>query len=244
MRSEYLTSPRAIRAAIDGSAGESTLIVASETPLVVELVAEAHRHGIAVERTTRAELARVAPEARGAALRVNTTVGEAPTLRQAIESTNAADALIVVLDHITDPQNYGAILRSADQFGVALVVVPGRRAVPLTATVIQASAGTAQFARIVTVANIANALKELQAAGFWVYGADLSGQRMDRLDARGRVALVLGSEGPGLHRLVRERCDLLVRIPAAGHVDSFNVSVAAGILMFEVRRQQGFPSLR
>ena len=240
MRSEYLTSPRAIRAAIDGSAGESTLIVASETPLVVELVAEAHRHGIAVERTTRAELARVAPEARGAALRVNTTVAGAPTLRQAIESTNAADALIVVLDHITDPQNYGAILRSADQFGVALVVVPGRRAVPLTATVIQASAGTAQFARIVTVANIANALKELQAAGFWVYGADMAGDPVHRVNLSGRTVLVLGSEGDGLSRLVAARCDGLVRVPRSGNADSLNVSVACGVLLYETRRQQGW----
>jgi 23S rRNA (guanosine2251-2'-O)-methyltransferase len=94
------------------------------------------------------------------------------------------------------------------------------------------------------VPNLVAAMELARQAGFWIYGADLAGEPADRLRFSGRVALVLGSEGAGLRRLVRERCDALVRIPAAGHVDSFNVSVAAGILLYEIRRQQRFPGCR
>jgi 23S rRNA (guanosine2251-2'-O)-methyltransferase len=94
---------------------------------------------------------------------------------------------------------------------------------------------------LLSVPNLGAALQLVKEAGFWVYGADLSGERLDEVRFEGRVALVLGSEGGGLRRLVRERCDALVRIPAGGHVDSFNVSVAAGILIYEIRKQQCFP---
>jgi 23S rRNA (guanosine2251-2'-O)-methyltransferase len=107
--------------------------------------------------------------------------------------------------------------------------------------VLRASSGASQYVRVQSVPNLAGAMEALKEAGFWIYGADLAGERADSVRFAGRVALVLGSEGGGLRRLVRERCDALVRIPAAGHVDSFNVSVAAGILMYEVRRQQCFP---
>jgi len=169
---------------------------------------------------------------------------EGPGFTESLAGIRGNQALVVLLDGITDPHNLGAILRSADQLAAEMVVLTARRSARETETVFRTSAGASAYVPLVTVANLSQAIEELKKHSFWVYGADVSGQRVDRLDARGRVALVLGSEGPGLHRLVRERCDLLVRIPAAGHVDSFNVSVAAGILMFEVRRQQGFPSLR
>jgi 23S rRNA (guanosine2251-2'-O)-methyltransferase len=97
------------------------------------------------------------------------------------------------------------------------------------------------YVPLASVPSLAGSLELAKEAGFWVYGADLSGRRLDAVRFEGRVALVLGSEGAGLRRLVRERCDELVRIPTGGHVDSLNVSVAAGILMHEIRRQQGFP---
>ena len=105
------------------------------------------------------------------------------------------------------------------------------------------SSGASEYVPLVVVPNITAALEQLKEKGFWIFGADGTGERTDRVAMKGKVCIVMGSEGAGLHRLVREKCDFLVSIPSAGHVDSFNVSVAAGILLFESRRQQGFPHL-
>jgi 23S rRNA (guanosine2251-2'-O)-methyltransferase len=149
-------------------------------------------------------------------------------------------ALVLVLDGVTDPQNLGAILRSADLLGVECVVLPSRRSVQETGTVARVSAGASAYVPLVVVPNVAAALGLLKDHGFWVYGADMQGEPCNGVDLHGRVCLVLGGEGAGIHRLVRERCDALIAIPSVGHVDSYNVSVAAGILLYEVRRQQGF----
>lgn len=151
---------------------------------------------------------------------------------------------MLVLDGIMDPQNLGAILRSADQFATDMVVIPSRHSAQETQTVAKVSAGASAYVPLAVVPNIPSALELLKENGFWIFGADMEGQTTDTIDFGGKVCLVLGSEGTGLRRLVRERCDFLARIPAAGHVDSFNVSVAAGILLFEARRQQGFPHMR
>ena len=147
-------------------------------------------------------------------------------------------ALVVVADGVTDPANLGSITRSADQFAADLVLIPRRRAARVTDTVMRMSAGAAAHVTTVAVANVAAALEQLKAAGCWIYGADLKGEPLDQVRFPARVALVVGAEGGGLHPLVRSRCDHLVRIPTAGRVDSLNVGVAAGILMYEVRRQQ------
>ena len=146
--------------------------------------------------------------------------------------------LAVVADGVTDPANLGSIARSADQFAADLVVIPRRRAARVTDTVLRMSAGAAAHVATVAVANVAAALAQLKSFGCWIYGADLKGEALDEVRFPPRVALVVGAEGGGLHTLVRSRCDHLVRIPTAGQVDSLNVGVAAGILMYEVRRQQ------
>ena len=146
--------------------------------------------------------------------------------------------LAVVADGVTDPANLGSITRSADQFGADLVLIPRRRTARVTDRVMRMSAGAAAHVATVTVANVAAALAQLKAFGCWIYGADLKGEPLDQVRFPTRVALVVGAEGGGLHTLVRSRCDHLVRIPTAGQVDSLNVGVAAGILMYEVRRQQ------
>ena len=146
--------------------------------------------------------------------------------------------LAVVTDGVTDPANLGSIARSADQFAADLVLIPRRRTARVSDTVMRMSAGAAAHVATVTVANVAAALAQLRAFGCWIYGADLKGEPIDLVRFPPRVALVVGAEGGGLHTLVRSRCDHLVRIPTAGQVDSLNVGVAAGILMYEVRRQQ------
>ena len=132
---------------------------------------------------------------------------------------------------------------SADQFGVDIVVIPSRRSAQENQTVSKVSSGASEYVPLAVVPNIASALEMLKESGFWIFGADAEGELTDGLDLKGKVCIVMGSEGAGLHRLVREKCDFLISIPASGHVDSFNVSVAAGILLFEARRQQGFPHI-
>ena len=197
-----------------------------------------------VRRVQRAELDALAGavEHRGAGLLPAAGSREgAAGLRERLGRISSPTALILFLDEISDPHNLGAILRSADQFGAELVVLPTRRAARETQTVAKTSAGASLYVPVCSVPNLAAGLELAKEADFWVYGADLDGRRLDEVGIEGRVALVLGSEGGGLRRLVRERCDALVRIPSGGHVDSLNVSVAAGILMYEIRRQQRFP---
>ena len=148
------------------------------------------------------------------------------------------NALVLVLDGITDPHNYGAIIRSADQFSVDLVIVPERRAAHESAVTAKVSAGANNYVPIAVVTNVNRVLKLFKANDFWIYGAEIGGTSVTNADLKGRTVLVLGSEGKGLSRLVSEHCDVLVKIPVTGHIDSLNVSVAAGILMYEVRRQQ------
>jgi 23S rRNA (guanosine2251-2'-O)-methyltransferase len=157
-----------------------------------------------------------------------------------LKNISAPEALVLLLDGITDPHNFGAILRTADQFQADFVVITERRSAHETQTVVKTSSGAASYVTIATVPNLTNAIELIKKHEFWVYGADLEGERVDTIELKGRVALVLGGEGQGLRRLVRESCDGLISIPSHGHVESFNVSVAAGILMYEIRRQQGF----
>lgn len=147
-------------------------------------------------------------------------------------------ALVLVLDGVTDPQNLGAILRSADKFDVDLVITPNRRSAGTGPTVAAASAGALAWVPQAVVPNLARALKQLKEAGFWVYGADLGGIPASEAGLQGRVVLVMGAEGRGLGRLVSETCDRIITIPTGGHVDSLNVSVATGILLYEVRRHE------
>ena len=153
---------------------------------------------------------------------------------EAIESAH----FVVILDGITDPQNFGTILRVADGFGVDLVVTPEHDSVGLTPTAVKASAGASEWVPVSRVTNLARAIETMQKKEFWVYAAAAGGDRPDQIDFRGNVAIVLGNEGKGVRRNVLEHCDRVVTIPMTGHVDSFNVATAAAVLFYEVRRQQ------
>jgi 23S rRNA (guanosine2251-2'-O)-methyltransferase len=147
--------------------------------------------------------------------------------------------LLVVLDGVEDPHNFGAIVRTAHAAGAAAVIVPERRAAPLTETVSKAAAGALEYVPVVRVTNVSRTLEELKEQHFWVYGLDERGQQIyDRVDFAVPTAIVLGAEGSGLHENVKKHCDLLLNIPMAGAVSSLNVSVAAGIVLFEWGKQQ------
>lgn len=147
--------------------------------------------------------------------------------------------LIAILDGIQDPHNFGAIIRSADGAGVHGIIIPKDKSVTLNPTVIKASAGAAAFVPVTMVTNIARTIDELKKEGFWITGVDQAGDiDYTGADYNGAIALVLGSEGTGIRRLVRDKCDFLVSIPMRGKVNSLNVSVAAALLFFEARRQK------
>lgn len=155
-------------------------------------------------------------------------------------AASAGPPLILVLDGIEDPQNLGAIVRTADAAGVSGIVRQKRRSATLGGGVARASAGALAHARIASVVNIARAIEQLKAAGVWTVGLVAGGdRRYDQVDLTLPTALVVGAEGTGLRRLVRERCDWLVSIPMLGRVESLNVSVAAGVALFEAVRQRG-----
>lgn len=148
------------------------------------------------------------------------------------------DVLLVILDELEDPHNLGAILRSVDAVGAHGVIIPKRRAVPLTDGVAKASAGAVEHVPVARVANIAQTIEELKKHGVWIAGASMEGQAMYQQDLKGPLALVIGSEGKGISRLVGEKCDFMVSIPMQGKINSLNASVACGLLLYEAYRQR------
>jgi 23S rRNA (guanosine2251-2'-O)-methyltransferase len=155
---------------------------------------------------------------------------------------SATDPLLLALDGVQDPHNLGACLRTADACGVLALIVPRDRAAPLNATARKVAAGAAESTPVVTVTNLARTLALLKDAGLWVVGADREGpKRAQEVDLTGPRVLVLGAEGTGLRQLTRQRCDWLVRLPSLGTVESLNVSVATGMLLYEALRQRRGP---
>jgi 23S rRNA (guanosine2251-2'-O)-methyltransferase len=157
------------------------------------------------------------------------------------EILSSAEPLVLVLDGVTDPRNLGAVLRAADGAGANGVVIPKDRAVGVTAAAVKASAGASEHVRVARETNLRRAIERMKEAGLWVYAAEAGGTPYTDLDLAGPVALVLGSEGRGVRRLVREACDAEVSIPMLGAVDSLNVSVASAVLLYEARRRRGWP---
>ena len=149
------------------------------------------------------------------------------------------NGFILICDNIQDPHNLGAILRTADATGVDLVVIPKNRSVEITPVVTKVSVGASEYVPVCKVTNIARAIDELKEKGYWITAADMDGEKAYfNSDLKGNVAIVVGSEGSGIRRLVKEKCDFIVNIPMKGKIESLNASVAASILMYEVVRQK------
>jgi 23S rRNA (guanosine2251-2'-O)-methyltransferase len=152
-----------------------------------------------------------------------------------------AQALVLALDHISDPQNVGSLLRSADAAGATAVILPEDRAAGVTPAATRASAGASEHMRVAKVVNLARALRDLKDAGAWVNGLDVGedATTYTKADLKGRCVLVVGSEGDGLGRLVRETCDRIISIPMGGKVSSLNAAVAGALVLYEAVRQRG-----
>ncbi len=146
---------------------------------------------------------------------------------------------LILLDNIEDPHNLGAIIRTANLAGAHGVIIPRNRAVGLTPTVVKASAGALNYTPVAKVTNLAKTIEDLKKEGLWFVCADMDGTSMYQLDLKGPIGLVIGSEGEGVGRLVKEKCDMVAAIPMKGNIDSLNVSVATGVLAYEILRQRG-----
>lgn len=151
---------------------------------------------------------------------------------------------IIILDEIEDPHNLGSIIRTANLSGAHGVIIPKRRAASVTAAVAKASAGAIEYTLVAKVTNINQTLKELKEKGLWIAGLDMDGEICYEKDLKGPIAIVVGSEGKGISKLVKENCDMVVRIPMSGDIDSLNASVAGGIMMYEIQRQRGSIGVR
>ena len=205
---------------------------------LLQLLAEAERLSVPIRRVSEQDLDRESGGASHQGVIADVEESRTYELDDLIREA-PSPALLVVLDGIEDPQNVGAILRTVDAAGAHGVIRQTRRSAPLGGATSKASAGALAYVKIADVVNIARAVEELKEAGIWMVGlAADAPQTYDAIDLTVPVALVLGAEGSGLRRLIRERCDLIASIPMKGHVDSLNVSVTAGIVLFEAIRQR------
>lgn len=212
-----------------------------ESPRIREILDLARHHGISVQIASGKTLERLADNPRHQGVVVDTKalpLYRERDLESLLESC-AAPPLILALDGVQDPQNLGACLRAADGAGVDVVIVPGHRGSPVTATARKVASGGAETVPIVTEGNLANLLRRLKDLGVWIVGLDAdAGESLFAADLSGPLCLVLGAEDQGLRALTAKLCDRRLRIPMAGRVESLNVAVSAGICLFEVRRQR------
>jgi 23S rRNA (guanosine2251-2'-O)-methyltransferase len=209
------------------------------------VVEECRRNSVPVRFVPRAELDRMAGNNAHQGVVAVTSAKQYTSLEDVVGGKRGQYSLVVVLDGVEDPHNLGAILRTADAAGADGVVIPERRAAGVTSTVAKASAGASEHLPVAKVTNIARTVEELKSQNVWVVGVDERGeQSYDSVDYKMDCAIVLGAEGKGLHDLVRRKCDFVVSIPMLGKVPSLNVSVAAGVMLYEIVRQRRHKAAR
>jgi 23S rRNA (guanosine2251-2'-O)-methyltransferase len=203
------------------------------------LIEDCRKLGVPVRFVSRLELDRMAGNAAHQGVVAVTSAKQYNDLDDVIAARRAKYSLLIVLDGVEDPHNLGAILRTADAAGANGIVIPERRAASVTGTVTKASAGASEHMPIAKVTNIARTVEELKEKNIWTVGLDERGpQTYDAMDYNMDCALVVGAEGKGLHDLVKRKCDFLVSIPMLGKVPSLNVSVATGVVLYEIVRQR------
>jgi len=237
---DHLTGIHAVREALQSGRALERILVARgrKGDRIEDIVRLARERGIPVRFEDRAQLDRLAGREEHQGVVALAAAKRAAALEEII-ATAGTKSLLVLLDGIEDPRNLGAIARSALAAGAAGVVIAERRAAGLTDAASRASAGALEHLPVARVVNLARAMEELKEAGWWLVGLDEHAEKSHtEQDLTGKIAFVLGGEGKGLHDLIKKRCDFLVSIPTTGPVRSLNVSVAAGIVLFEAVRQR------
>lgn len=204
------------------------------------IIETAKRRGVVVKDVTAEKLAVMCGTAKHGGVAAELCAASYADVDEilAVSEQKGTPPFIVIADEIADPHNLGAIIRSAEAAGADGVIIPKRRSASLNSTVFKTSAGAAAWIKVARVANLVDTIKALKKRGIWVYGMEADGAPYDKTDFTGGTALVVGSEGFGLGRLVRETCDAVVSLPMNGKVNSLNASVSAGILMYEIVRQR------
>ncbi len=238
---QRIVGVHAVEAALASSSGRVTRVYLDRerADRFGKLVDLARRAGVSVESVPRHELDRKDPSRRHQGVVADVRAHEGASLDETIKRMPSGSRVAVVLDGVTDPQNLGAILRSCGAFGVSFVVLPRDRSAQVTPLVDQISSGASDAVQIVHATNLTRALEMLKEAGFWCYSLEADGDaHLHEIDLSGDVAIVLGSEGKGARRLVREHADRVCRLPAAGPIASLNVAAAAACALYEIHRQR------
>ena len=245
---DRLTGIHAVKEALEARRPIDRIAIAKgrQDTRVEEIVQLARKQGVPVRFEDRGQLDRLANSKDHQGVVALAAARAAVTLQDILTQANASHGqtgLLVLLDGVEDPHNLGAIIRTALAAGAHGVVIPERRAAGLTDTVARASAGALAHLPIAKVTNLVRAMEELKETGYWLVGLDEDGEKSyTEVDYTSPVGIVLGGEGKGLHELTRKRCDFVVSLPTTGPVRSLNVSVAAGVVLFEARRQRNTPT--
>ncbi len=239
---EFVIGRRAIIEALKGGRSLNKLLVQeqAEGGSLGEILALAREHGVVVQRVPRVKLDEVAQNRSHQGVLAYVAAKSYVELDDLIIKAKAKKpGLLIVLDGLEDPHNLGSVMRSVDGSGATGVIIPKRRAVPLTGTVAKASAGALEYVDVARVGNVNQALARLKEAGFWIVGADERAQQMYyEADLTLPTVIVIGNEGTGIAKLTQNVCDMLVKLPMEGQVNSLNAGVAAGILLYEAVRQR------
>ncbi len=242
LKSDIISGRNPVSEAVRSSRAIDKILVArgEKSGAVVGIIAKAKQKQIPVKEVDRIKLDYIAGNTNHQGIIAFAAVKEYSSVEDIFEYAESRNEspFIIVLDEIEDPHNLGAIIRTAECAGVHGVIVPKRRSASLSYTVGKVSAGAVEYMRVARVTNIANLIDELKERNVWVYGADMDGTDYTNCDFSGACAIVIGNEGKGISRLVREKCDVIVSLPMKGKINSLNASVAAGILMYSAMNKR------
>ena len=233
-KEEIIYGKNAVTEALKAERPIDTVYLLKNAQGMNQIVALAKKQGIVIKDVSEDKLKALCGEKHGGTAAVMSAVTYC-TVEDILENAEkkGKPPFIIICDEIQDPHNLGAIIRTAEASGADGVIIPKRRSATVNSTVFKTSAGAAAWVKIARVSNLVDTIKTLKKHGVWVYGAEADGTPIDKADLSGAVALVIGSEGSGLGKLVRENCDVVLSLPMFGKVNSLNASVCAGILMYE-----------
>lgn len=241
MKEEFIAGRNPVAEALRSGRALNKVMVQDGARGVTEIIAAAKEKGVAVEFVKSDKLDKLAQGVRHQGVVAYAAPVEFKTLEDALKKAAAKGEapFLLLLDELQDPQNLGALIRTADAAGVHGILLPKRRSCPLNAVVAKISAGAVEYVPVIQIGNIVQQLKDLKKQGFWVAGADMDGEPYTKANLIGPLVLVIGAEGKGLGRLVKENCDIIVSLPMKGGVNSLNAAAAGAVLMYEVVRQRG-----
>lgn len=241
-REDLIIGRNAVSEALKSGRAIDTLLIArgDRNGSIGRIIAQCRDNGVVIKEVDRKKLDFMCGGATHQGIAAYAATHEYSTIDDIFNLAQERNEkpFIIICDELEDPHNLGAVLRSAEATGAHGVIIPKRRNASLSYVVGKASAGAVEYVPVARVANIAQTMDELKERGVWFYGADMDGKDWCTVDYDGGVGLVVGSEGNGISRLVKEKCDFIVSLPMKGHINSLNASVAAGVLMYEVARQR------